>query len=89
MMLFDNSAAITWGAIGTAVGVVITLLRSFNIGISEDQENAILKFSVIVLPILVGLVVRGYVWSRHSVVAKTAEAFADGQQGAAAPPEVH
>lgn len=83
-----TEAAISWGAIGTAIGAAIVLLRSFGLDVTQDQENSILKFAVVGLPIIVGLIIRGFVYSHQSIVKKTDEAFAVAQQGAKEPPVV-
>lgn len=88
MGLLDREAALTWGGIATAVGAVIVLLRSFDVGISASQEEALLKFCTIALPIIVALVIRGFVWSKANVTTKVDEAHTMGKEGTLEPPKV-
>jgi hypothetical protein len=86
--MMDKRAAITWGAIGTAIGALISLLREFGVSITQGQETALLKFTAVGLPIVIAFIIQGYVWSKASVREKVAEAHQDGLQGTAEPPKV-
>lgn len=88
MDTLNKEAAVSWGAIATAVGAAVVLLRSFGVSISQSQEDALLKATVLILPIVTALIIRGFVYSKHSTQTKADEAFADGQQGATEPPKV-
>jgi hypothetical protein len=80
-----SEPAVTIGAIGSAIGVTIVLLREFGVDVTESQREAIGNFALVVLPIVVALVTRSFVFAKDTVEDKVAEAAAFGAQGAPAP----
>ncbi len=87
-MILDKEAALSWGTLAAAIGAVVVLLQSFGVNISDEQEKALLSLCTIAGPVVVALVIRGSVFSRHSVRVKVDESFADAKQGATEPPKV-
>lgn len=63
------------GAIGTAVGAVLTLLVAFGIDLSDAQQTAILGVVATVGPLIIGLITRSKVWSEDAHQADKARAI--------------
>lgn len=77
--------ALTIGVLGTLIGSIIVLLRSFGVDITEAQESAIKDLALILFPIVTGLVIRSFVVSPATAKEKVEEAHAAGQAGAPVP----
>lgn len=75
----QSNPAIAIGTIGTIIGTIIVLLRSFGLDITTDQESALKDFALIVIPLVTGLVIRGFVISPATATEKVAEAHKSGQ----------
>lgn len=55
--------SLTIGTITAGVVAVLALLTAFGLGISDDQQSAILGAVAVAAPFIVGAVVRGKVYS--------------------------
>jgi multisubunit Na+/H+ antiporter MnhG subunit len=88
MMGTDKEAASIIGTISAIVAAVLVFLQEFGVDITDGQEDAITKLVAILAPLVAALIIRGLVYSKHSVERKVDEAFIDGTQGAGEPPKV-
>jgi uncharacterized membrane protein len=66
------------GIVGTVVAAALMLLKSFGVDITDDQQNAIRALVGALAPIVVGLIIRGFVWSPNSVQNAKDDAFVEG-----------
>lgn len=73
------------GSIGALLGAVIVLLRSFGVNISAEQEDAMKNLALILIPLVTGLVIRGFVVSPATAKDKVAEAHQAGLVGGPVP----
>lgn len=72
---------ITVGAIGSVVGALIILLRSFGAPVTDDQQNAILGFIAVAAPLIVALVGRQFVFAPQTTKDIADEQYIAGTKG--------
>lgn len=75
----DKEPAIIVGTITAIVSTVLVLLKSFGVGISEDQQNAIRGLVAVVAPLIAAFVIRGFVVSPKTNRRDILEATLDGR----------
>lgn len=78
-------AAIT-GFIIALVAAVLTLLRTLNVDISDDTQNAIRVVVGVISPLVAGFVIRQFVYSPQSVREHVSRAEVAAKKGETAPP---
>lgn len=81
----ESNPAITIGAVGSVLGAMLVLLKSFGISMTSDQESAIKDLLIIAGPLVIGFVTRSFVVSPATAREKVQEAHAAGQAGAPVP----
>lgn len=62
----ETEPEFTYAGIVAAVGAAIVLGKAFGLPISEEQENALLSFLTIVLPLFTAFLIRRKVYSPSS-----------------------
>lgn len=81
-----SEALLTVGSIGAFVAAIIVLARSFGVGITDDQQNALLGFVAVAAPFLVGLIGRQFVYSQDTVQDIADKAAVTGTPDIGSPP---
>lgn len=76
------------GFIIAVVAAVLVLLRSLNVDISDDTQNAIRALVAILAPLVAGLIIRQFVYSPHTTHNVAHEAFTAGKRGDTTPPVI-
>jgi hypothetical protein len=79
-LTLEKEPAVVVTAITGAISAVIGVLVAFNIDVSQDQQNAILGVvtAFATLIVLLGPILRSYVWSPNSVKEATEQAAETG-----------
>jgi hypothetical protein len=87
-MVTDKEPALIVGTIMAIVAAGLTFAQEFGVDLTDGQQDAIKNLVAVLAPLIAALIIRGLVYSKHSVERKVDEAFIDGTQGAGEPPKV-
>lgn len=87
-MITDKEPAIITGTVIAIVAAALTFAQAFGFDLTDGQQDAIKNLVAVLAPLVAALIIRGMVYSKHSVERKVDESFQDGQQGATQPPKV-
>lgn len=87
-MITDREPAIITGTVIAIVAAALTFAQEFGINLTDGQQDAIKNLVAVLAPLVAALIIRGLVYSKHSVERKVDESFISGKEGASTPPKV-